>query len=142
MKCFFHFRAQSAGFVPDPEALVNLTSMGMPEKKCVKALRETGNNVERAIDWIFSHPDDDGSEDIGGAVKDGGQTSRRDKLSNGTPKYKLVAIISHIGSSVHVGHYVCHLLIDGKWTIFNDEKVALSENPPKSLGYLYLYQRI
>lgn len=76
-----------------------------------------------------------------------------------------------MGTSTMVGHYVCHLLKDNRWIIFNDEKVtrlrknffykrfirivelyiknysitfqvALSENPPKELGYLYLYQRI
>lgn len=46
-----------------------------------------------------------------------------------------------MGSSVHVGHYVCHILRDGKWVIYNDNKVALSEKPPKGLGYLYLYKR-
>ncbi|CAG9102995.1 unnamed protein product [Plutella xylostella] len=57
-------------------------------------------------------------------------------------EYKLVAFISHMGTSSTVGHYVCHVLHDGRWVIFNDEKVALSENPPKDLGYLYLYERL
>lgn len=57
-------------------------------------------------------------------------------------EYKLVAFISHMGTSTMVGHYVAHILKDGQWTIFNDNKVALSENPPKELGYLYLYERL
>jgi ubiquitin carboxyl-terminal hydrolase 5/13 len=62
---------------------------------------------------------------------------------NGPSKYQLRAFISHMGSSTHSGHYVAHVLRDdGKWYIFNDEKVAISQNPPKSLGYLYLYRRI
>lgn len=52
------------------------------------------------------------------------------------------AFISHMGPSTAVGHYVCHILRDGKWVIYNDEKVALSENPPKDLGYVYLYEKI
>lgn len=56
-------------------------------------------------------------------------------------EYRLVGFISHMGASSLVGHYVCHILKDGQWVIFNDEKVALSVNPPKDLGYLYLYQR-
>ena len=36
--------------------------MGFPEKKCKKALRECDNNLERAMEWIFSHPDDDGED--------------------------------------------------------------------------------
>lgn len=57
-------------------------------------------------------------------------------------EYKLVAFISHMGSSSQVGHYVCHILKNDKWVIFNDSKVAISQNPPKELGYLYLYQRL
>lgn len=53
-----------------------------------------------------------------------------------------MAFISHMGTSTSVGHYVCHILRDKRWVIYNDEKVAQSENPPRELGYLYLYQRI
>ena len=47
-----------------------------------------------------------------------------------------------MGTSTMVGHYVCHILREGRWVIYNDEKVALSEHPPKDLAYLYLYQRV
>lgn len=56
--------------------------------------------------------------------------------------YKLVAFISHMGTSTQVGHYVCHILKEDRWVIFNDSKVAISQNPPKDLGYLYLYKRV
>jgi len=56
--------------------------------------------------------------------------------------YELAAFISHMGTSTNVGHYVCHIKKDDRWVIFNDEKVALSENPPMELGYLYLYRRV
>lgn len=46
-----------------------------------------------------------------------------------------------MGTSTMVGHYVCHIKKEGRWVIYNDEKVALSENPPRDLAYLYLYQR-
>ena len=39
--------------MPNPDGLAMLEAMGMPTKKCVKALKETDNNVERAVDWIF-----------------------------------------------------------------------------------------
>ena len=57
-------------------------------------------------------------------------------------EYRLKAFISHMGSSTAVGHYVCHILKEGKWVIYNDEKVAMSENPPKDLGYVYMYERM
>lgn len=49
--------------------------------------------------------------------------------------------ISHIGKNTGSGHYVAHVKRDGQWVIYNDEKVALSENPPLQHAYLYLFQR-
>ena len=57
-------------------------------------------------------------------------------------EYRLVAFVSHMGTSTLCGHYVCHILKEGRWVIYNDSKVAVSETPPKQLGYLYLYQRV
>lgn len=57
-------------------------------------------------------------------------------------EYKLTGFISHMGTSTMVGHYVAHLLKNDQWVIFNDNKVALSEHPPKDLGYMYVYERI
>jgi len=39
------------------------------------------------------------------------------------------------------GHYVCHIKKDGNWVLFNDTKVAISQNPPKDMGYLYVFRR-
>lgn len=47
-----------------------------------------------------------------------------------------------MGTSSQVGHYVCHIRHNDKWVIYNDGKVAISQNPPKELGYLYLYESI
>ena len=124
--------------------MANLMGMGMPEKKCRKALRETNNDCARAVDWIFSHPDDDGDDDdnaAAAAAAGNASQSSSSNLTNGEPKYELTAFISHMGQSTLVGHYVCHIKKEGRWIIFNDKKVALSEKPPKGLGYLYLYKR-
>ena len=43
-----------------------LMSMGFPPDQCEMALRATGNDAERATDWIFSHPD------VGGVGTDSG----------------------------------------------------------------------
>ena len=56
--------------------------------------------------------------------------------------YRLVAFISHMGTSTKCGHYVCHIRRGDDWVIFNDEKVAASERPPRDLAYIYLYQRL
>ena len=47
-----------------------------------------------------------------------------------------------MGANTACGHYVCHIFKEGKWVIYNDEKVAISENPPLGLGYLYLFERV
>lgn len=39
----------------DANGLQMLMGMGFNERQATKALRETGNNIERAADWIFSH---------------------------------------------------------------------------------------
>jgi ubiquitin carboxyl-terminal hydrolase 5/13 len=56
--------------------------------------------------------------------------------------YRLFGIVSHMGTSTHCGHYVAHILKDGRWAIFNDSKVAVSVNLPKDMGYLYFFERL
>ncbi|CAG9561713.1 unnamed protein product [Danaus chrysippus] len=113
----------------DEASLEQVTGMGFTRTQAMKALTATDGDVGRALDWIFSHAEQL-DEDTGPGCRDGPE------------KYKLIAFISHMGTSTMVGHYVCHILHEGRWVIFNDNKVALSENPPKDLGYLYLYERL
>lgn len=40
------------------EALTNLEAMGFETARCKFALKQTQNNVERAVEWLFSHMDD------------------------------------------------------------------------------------
>lgn len=56
--------------------------------------------------------------------------------------YRLIGLVSHIGTSTHCGHYVAHIRKDGRWVIFNDDKVGASKNPPIDMGYLYFFERI
>jgi len=42
----------------DQEGLVQLMSMGFSENRCIRALSENGNNVELALNAIFSTMDD------------------------------------------------------------------------------------
>ena len=50
------------------EAMEMLMSMGFPADQCEMALRATGNDAERATDWIFSNPDVGAAGDIGAPV--------------------------------------------------------------------------
>ncbi|XP_055373009.1 ubiquitin carboxyl-terminal hydrolase 5 [Condylostylus longicornis] len=126
---------KSGSFRADPNSLEMLMGMGFNEIQAIKALKATENNIERATDWIFSH-----QGDLDGAEND--EEPCTPKMRDGSSKYRLVGFISHMGTSSQVGHYVCHLLKDNQWIIFNDSKVAISQNPPKELGYLYLYERV
>ncbi|XP_057320588.1 ubiquitin carboxyl-terminal hydrolase 5 [Microplitis mediator] len=127
-----------APFVPSEAGLEYLLSLGFAEDRAIKALKETDNSMERAVDWIISHQDE---LDTHGMIEDESKPAQAE-YRDGNSRYKLVGFISHMGTSSMVGHYVCHLLKDNRWVIFNDEKVALSENPPKELGYIYMYQRL
>lgn len=41
--------------MPDQAALEMVMSMGFTREQATKALKATNNNLERAVDWIFSH---------------------------------------------------------------------------------------
>lgn len=56
--------------------------------------------------------------------------------------YRLIGLVSHIGTSTHCGHYVAHIYKEGRWVIFNDDKVGVSKSPPLDMGYLYFFERI
>lgn len=120
-----------------------IISMGFSISQATKALKATNNNTERAVDYIFSHQDELDMEDIQESETVPSTSGALMKnCRDGDGKYRLKAFISHMGSSSQVGHYVCHILKDNQWVIFNDNKVALSQIPPKDLGYLYLYERV
>ena len=51
----------------DPGQIEDLGNMGFSAPLARQALRETGGSMERAVDWLFSHPDaqgDFGEEDV------------------------------------------------------------------------------
>ena len=45
-------------FTPDDDAVKSIEGMGFTAEQAKKALKATDNNVERAVDWIFSHMDE------------------------------------------------------------------------------------
>uniref|UniRef100_A0A023GGQ2 Putative ubiquitin-specific protease ubp14 n=1 Tax=Amblyomma triste TaxID=251400 RepID=A0A023GGQ2_AMBTT len=129
---------QPGAFQADVAAVSTIEAMGFSRDQALKALKATDNNLERALDWIFSRSDELCAENNDAMDTDAVSPHIRD----GSGKYQLVAFISHMGESTMVGHYVCHIFKDGRWVIFNDNKVAVSEHLPKEFGYLYLYQRV
>lgn len=138
------------------EALEQLAAMGISAPQARKALRETGNNVERAIDWVFSHSDDMGDDDTAnGASGNGPAGASAERTPPGDPTtpavFRLSSIVCHKGSSIHAGHYVAYIKkqIDGEgdeWVLFNDEKVVEAGGSTveemKKFAYVYFFQRV
>ena len=53
----------------DPEKIESLGAMGFSAPQARQALKETGGDMERAVDWLFSHPDAQGDFDEGSSSK-------------------------------------------------------------------------
>ncbi|KHJ42441.1 UBA/TS-N domain protein [Trichuris suis] len=126
----------------DPILVSQLTDMGFPAEYVRAALSETANNLESAIQWLLSNSEQNESATELPATQQCFVNNRKEIFSDGNGLYQLRGFISHIGPSAHSGHYVCHLLKDGRWVMFNDEKVLKSEKPPNEFGYIYLYERL
>ncbi|CAN0187122.1 unnamed protein product [Ectocarpus sp. 6 AP-2014] len=133
---------------PDPEALMMLVSLGFTERQASGALKATGGDAARGADWLYSHTDDLDkavSEQLdpkaAAAGGEGGGSASDAPIDDGPGRYSLVGFISHVGKNTGCGHYVAHIRKEGRWAIFDDRKVAESEHPPLSLGYLYLFKR-
>ncbi|KAJ3178214.1 hypothetical protein HDU87_003766 [Geranomyces variabilis] len=115
-----------------------LVDMGFTSSQARRALKETSNNMERAVDWLFSHADNMDTDDSVGGSTAAAQPDTR------PAKYRLVAFISHKGTSTHCGHYVAHVLKDDQWVLFNDNKVAAVPEIHKAISdaYVYVYKRL
>jgi ubiquitin carboxyl-terminal hydrolase 5/13 len=122
------------------ENLQMLMSMGFSRQQSEKGLRNTQNNVERAIEWLFSHQDDMDTET--GPAAAPARTSAAPTFAPTSSRYRLSAFITHMGHSVQSGHYVAHIKVNGKWYIYNDSRVAESQDPPREMAYIYFFERI
>jgi len=126
-----------------------LGAMGFGPPQARKALKETGGDVERAVEWLFNHPDDQG--DFGD--EEPATTEPLVKEIPGSSElpanFQLQSIICHKGASIHAGHYVAFIrkAVSGEetpsWVLFNDEKVvqATDIEEMKKFAYVYFFQR-
>ncbi|WEW55617.1 ubiquitin C-terminal hydrolase Ubp14 [Emydomyces testavorans] len=124
-----------------------LIDMGIERSKALRALKETSGDINRAIDWVFSHLNDSTSctdEQVSkGAAELPG-------VSDVSPLFQLHSIICHKGASVHTGHYVAFVrkqIPDGTgdhWVLFNDEKVVEAGDigEMKQFAYIYFFRRV
>lgn len=75
-----------------------LGAMGFDAPHARKALRETSGDVERAVEWLFNHPDDKDT------TEDGGTASKEPAGSASLPaRFQLQSIVCHKGTSIHAG---------------------------------------
>ncbi|KAH0479753.1 MAG: hypothetical protein KVP17_000147 [Porospora cf. gigantea B] len=103
-----------------------LAAMGIDRQVAVAAWKRFGN-IERALDW---------------ALTDGAayQPPVHEETS---AHYRLRGFVSHLGPSVHCGHYVAHIQDpNGKWVSYNDEVVGFENECPLGHGCLYAYEQV
>lgn len=75
-----------------------------------------------------------------------------DESSNPDRLYELVAIVIHVGSGVHQGHYVSIVKIGSRWALFDDEEVQFipesdiskyyGDAPETGSAYVLFYQTV
>ncbi|KAF2101863.1 ubiquitin thiolesterase [Rhizodiscina lignyota] len=138
----------------DPEKIENLGNMGFNAPQARQALKETGGDMERAVDWLFSHPEATGDfgEDESADAGDGQAAKSKSVPGSDTlpAKFQLQSIVCHKGSSIHAGHYVAFIRkqVPGdnstSWVLFNDEKVAkaVDVDEMKKFAYIYFFRRV
>jgi ubiquitin carboxyl-terminal hydrolase 5/13 len=117
--------ATAAGATPaavahDPMVVAQLASMGFDDARVNYALTETKGDMERALDWLFSHADDPlpvpGPAPVGAVVAAAAAAAAGPALSDGPGRFELSAFMTHLGTSTGCGHYVAHVKqADGTW---------------------------
>ncbi|KAG6841633.1 hypothetical protein C0991_009058 [Blastosporella zonata] len=135
---------------PPEEQIELIQDMGFTKAQGRKALRETGGDMERAVEWLFSHPEDAGEEE-GPAASTETKVTQVPGTMEAPVHYRLKAFISHKGPSVHSGHYVAHVRVGnggdmGQWVLFNDEKVVKADEESvgqlRALAYLWFFEKV
>ncbi|PIC52684.1 hypothetical protein B9Z55_002686 [Caenorhabditis nigoni] len=128
----------------DPNLVDSIVEMGFSRHHATYALKQVPTVAE-----LFTNLDSIPEESAAttGTSSDAPEASvtelaSKKSFKDGSEKYQLIGIITHMGSRPDSGHYVAHMLKDGKWVLFNDEKVALSQDSPIELAYIYLYKRV
>jgi len=145
-------QGSASSSVLDPEKIENLGAMGFNAPQARQALKETNGDMERAVDWLFSHPDAPGDfEESGGSAAPAGEVEKAVPGSDQLPAaFQLQSIVCHKGSSIHAGHYVAFVRKQlpreqtTSWILFNDEKVAKAADVEemKKFAYVYFLRRL
>ncbi|ODQ50137.1 ubiquitinyl hydrolase [Saitoella complicata NRRL Y-17804] len=142
-----------AGAEVDEASVAMIVDMGFSVAQGKKALKETGGDMERAVEWLFSHPDDVGEVESSTSSSAPADSNKVPAGREGPASFKLDGICCHKGASIHAGHYIAlaKKKVQGDageeeaWVLFNDEKVvrAGEENVQegKRFAYVYFFRR-
>ncbi|OAA44123.1 ubiquitin carboxyl-terminal hydrolase 14 [Metarhizium rileyi] len=139
------------GNTVDPGKIEMLGAMGFSVPQAKRALKETGGDVERAVEWLFSHPDDQGMYEENSAESGASVTAKEPAGRSTLPaQFQLQSIVCHKGTSIHAGHYVAFIRkqLEGhqapSWVLFNDEKVveATDIDEMRKFAYVYFFKRV
>jgi len=133
-------KKSSGGVTADAGNIALLVDMGFNSSKVEKALIETNNNIERAIDWLSSHFEDD--VELTSDQANSNDKMEEDETDNKPAKYELIGFVTHMGTSAQCGHYVIHLRHNNEWYLYNDEKVVKADEIPVENAYMYLFKRL
>ena len=90
----------------DAESIQMIESMGISTPQARKALKETGGDVNRAVEWVFSHPNDQGDFGEDDAPMDAPATGSEKTMAGNAElpaTFRLQSIVCHKGSSIHAG---------------------------------------
>lgn len=89
----------------NPESIEALGSMGISAPQARKALKETGGDVNRALDWVFSHQDDQGDFGDDEVAMEAPSTGEKAMAGNADlpANFRLQSIVCHKGASIHAG---------------------------------------
>ena len=99
-------KTSRSGAAVDQGSIEQLGNMGFNAPQARQALKETGGDMERAVDWLFSHPDAQGDfkEEIGDSTS-GHQIEQKQLAGNNSlpTQFQLKSVVCHKGSSIHAG---------------------------------------
>ena len=127
---------KESSFSVDEGSLSMLTGMGMDAERSRKSLIKFNNNLEQALEYITSHgPEEDQFEE----GKEEPMEEVEWVIDQRPGVYNLNGFISHLGNSIHSGHYVAHLKKGEQWVLYNDHKVAITSDPPHDKAFIYFY---
>ena len=94
----------SGGVRVNPDSIEALGAMGIGAPQARKALKETEGDVNRALDWVFSHPDDQGNFEDEETTNTPEESRKTIAGSAELPaNFRLHSIVCHKGASIHAG---------------------------------------